>query len=76
VRRLIPFLIVAVLLCGFVFLALNPKRLGDGLSSSSPVRCPGGFGGLDVEFGGFFEGDKEPVKPEVGELLDDPNFGA
>jgi hypothetical protein len=60
VRRLISFLIVAVLLCGFVFLALNPKRLGDGISSSSPVRCPGGFGGLDIEFGGFFEATRSP----------------
>lgn len=75
-RRLISFLIATVLLCGFVLLALNPKRLGDGLSSSSPVRCPGGFDGLDIEFGGFFEGDEEPVRPEVRELLDDPNFGA
>jgi hypothetical protein len=76
VRRLISFLVAAVLLCGFVFLALNPKRLGDGLSSSSPVRCPGGFDGLDIEFGDFFEGDEKPVKPEIRELLDDPNFGA
>ena len=76
VRRLISLLIAAVLVCGFVFLALNPKRLGDGISSSSPVRCPGGFDGLDIEFGDFFEGDEEPVSPEVRELLDDPNFGA
>ena len=54
VRRLIPALFAAVLLCGFVLLALNPKRLGDGLSSSSPVRCPVGFCGLDIEFGDFF----------------------
>ncbi len=75
-RRLISFLIAAALLCGFAALALNPKRLGDGLSSSSPVRCPGGFDGLDIEFGDFFGGDEEPVSSEVRELLDDPNFGA
>ena len=76
VRRLISPLIVAALLCGFVLLALNPGRLGDGLSSSSPVRCPGGFDGLDIEFGDFFGGDEERVSPEVRELLEDPNFGA
>ena len=77
-RRLIPSLVDALVLCGFVLLALNPERLGDGLSSSSPVRCPGGFDGLDVELGDFFEGEEEEeaVSPEVRELLDDPNFGA
>jgi hypothetical protein len=53
-------MIAAVLLCGLVFLALNPRHLGDGISSSSPVRCPGGFDGLDIEFGDFFEGDGSP----------------
>ena len=75
-RRLISFLVAALVLCGLALLALNPGRLGDGLSSASPVRCPGGFDGLDIEFGGFFGDEDEPVSPEVNELLEDPNFGA
>lgn len=75
-RRLITALLVALLLCGLVLLVVNPGRLDDGFSSSFPVRCPGGFDGLGIEFGEFFEGDEEPLKPEVKELLDHPNFAA
>lgn len=75
-RRLISLLLVALLLCGLVLFAVRTGRLDEGLSGRSPARCPGGFDGVGIEFGGFFEDDERPPSPEVRELLDHPNFAA
>lgn len=71
--RLIFALILAATLCGILLLAMPSGRLDQGLGSS-PVPCPAGFDGLNIAFGNFFDG--EPPTPEVGALLEDPNFGA
>ena len=66
-------LILALALFGLAMLAMPSGQLEEGIGSS-PAPCPAGFDGLDVGFGSFF--DRKSPTPEVGKLLEDPNFGA